>query len=71
MKRFPLFVNLDKLPVLVVGGGEIAERKINLIIKANAKVEVLARKFSPNVENLINKNNIKSLYLLINYIIND
>ncbi|NCV27954.1 MAG: uroporphyrinogen-III C-methyltransferase [Nitrosomonadales bacterium] len=61
MKRFPLFVNLDKLPVLVVGGGEIAERKINLIIKANAKVEVLARKFSPNVENLINKNKLKKI----------
>ena len=61
MKRFPLFVNLDKLIVLVVGGGEIAERKINLIIKANAKVEVLARKFSPNVENLINKNKLKKI----------
>ncbi|NCV38495.1 MAG: siroheme synthase, partial [Betaproteobacteria bacterium] len=61
MKRFPLFVNLDKLPVLVVGGGEIAERKINLIIKANAKVEVLARKFSPNVENLIIKNKLKKI----------
>jgi len=61
MKRFPLFVNLDKLPVLVVGGGEIAERKINLIIKANANVEVLSRKFTPNVENLIIKNNLKKV----------
>lgn len=61
MKRFPLFVNLDKLPVLVVGGGEIAERKINLIIKANANVEVLARKFSPNVEKLIIKNKLKKI----------
>jgi len=54
-------VNLDKLPVLVVGGGEIAERKINLIIKANANVEVLARKFSPNVENLISKKKLKKI----------
>ena len=61
MKRFPLFVNLDKLPVLVVGGGEIAERKINLIIKANANVEVLARKFSPNVEQLISKKKLKKI----------
>ena len=61
MKRFPLFVNLDKLPVLVVGGGEIAERKINLIIKANANVEVLARKFTSNVENLIIKNKLKKI----------
>ena len=61
MKRFPLFVNLDKLPVLVVGGGDIAERKINLIIKANANVEVLSRKFSSNVENLIIKNKLKKI----------
>ena len=61
MKRFPLFVNLDKLPVLVVGGGEIAERKINLIIKANANVEVLARNFSPNVEQLIRKKKLKKI----------
>jgi len=61
MKRFPLFVNLDKLPVLVVGGGDIAERKINLIIKANANVEVLARNFSHNVEQLIKKKKIKKI----------
>jgi uroporphyrin-III C-methyltransferase/precorrin-2 dehydrogenase/sirohydrochlorin ferrochelatase len=61
MKRFPLFVNLDKLPVLVVGGGDIAERKINLIIKANANVEVLARKFSPSVEQLICKKKLKKI----------
>ena len=61
MKRFPLFVNLDKLPVLVVGGGDIAERKINLMIKANANVEVLARKFSPNVEQLISKKKLKKI----------
>jgi uroporphyrin-III C-methyltransferase/precorrin-2 dehydrogenase/sirohydrochlorin ferrochelatase len=61
MKRFPLFVNLDKLPVLVVGGGDIAERKINLIIKANANVEVLARKFTPNVEQIISKKKLKKI----------
>jgi uroporphyrin-III C-methyltransferase/precorrin-2 dehydrogenase/sirohydrochlorin ferrochelatase len=61
MKRFPLFVNLDKLPVLIVGGGDVAERKINLIIKANANVEVLARKFTSNVENLIIKNKLKKV----------
>ena len=61
MKRFPLFVNLDKLPVLVVGGGDIAERKINLIIKANANVEVLARNFSHNVEQLISKKKLKKI----------
>jgi uroporphyrin-III C-methyltransferase/precorrin-2 dehydrogenase/sirohydrochlorin ferrochelatase len=58
MKRFPLFVNLNKNPVLVVGGGDIAERKIKLILKANAKVEILAKSFSANVNKLIDENKL-------------
>ena len=61
MKRFPLFVTLDQLPVLVVGGGEIAERKINLILKANANIHVLAKEFSQPVDDLIKMHKLKKI----------
>jgi uroporphyrin-III C-methyltransferase/precorrin-2 dehydrogenase/sirohydrochlorin ferrochelatase len=61
MKRFPLFLTLNKKPVLVVGGGEIAERKIKLILKADAKVEVIANEFSDDLNNLIKKNKLKRI----------
>jgi uroporphyrin-III C-methyltransferase / precorrin-2 dehydrogenase / sirohydrochlorin ferrochelatase len=61
MKRFPLFVTLDQLPVLVVGGGEIAERKIKLILKANANIHVLAKEFSEQVDALIKIHKLKKI----------
>ena len=31
MEHLPIFINLKQKPVLVVGGGDIALRKINLL----------------------------------------
>lgn len=42
MQLFPLFANLKNKAVLVVGGGEIAERKVRLVMAAGAQVTVLA-----------------------------
>ena len=39
---FPLFVDLLDQPVLVVGGGEVAARKIRLLLKAGAQPRVVA-----------------------------
>ena len=46
MNYFPIFADLNHRPVLVVGGGEVATRKINLLLKANADVRVVARKLN-------------------------
>ena len=42
MDYFPLFADLRHRPVLVVGGGAVAERKIRLLLKAQAAVTVIA-----------------------------
>jgi uroporphyrin-III C-methyltransferase/precorrin-2 dehydrogenase/sirohydrochlorin ferrochelatase len=42
MERLPLFIDLCGQPVLVVGGGTIAARKIRLLIDCGAKVTVLS-----------------------------
>lgn len=42
MTLFPLFANLKHRPVLVIGGGEIAERKVRLMLAAGAQVSVVA-----------------------------
>lgn len=53
MDYFPLFIKLQNQPCLVVGAGEIAARKIELLVKAGAKITVIARAFSTPVLELL------------------
>ncbi len=49
MDYFPIFVKLSGQNCLVVGGGEIAARKIDLLARAGAKITVIAKQVSPHV----------------------
>ncbi|OXR49122.1 uroporphyrinogen-III C-methyltransferase [Pusillimonas sp. T2] len=49
MKLFPLFARLDHRDVLVVGGGEVAERKIAALLKTRARVTVGAPALNPTI----------------------
>ena len=40
MRYFPLFLDIRDKPVLLVGGGEVAARKVSLLLDAGAKVTV-------------------------------
>jgi uroporphyrin-III C-methyltransferase / precorrin-2 dehydrogenase / sirohydrochlorin ferrochelatase len=42
MDYFPLFLKLTDQAVLVVGGGEVAARKVDLLLRAGAKVSIVA-----------------------------
>jgi uroporphyrin-III C-methyltransferase/precorrin-2 dehydrogenase/sirohydrochlorin ferrochelatase len=42
MRYFPIFVDLKDARVVVVGGGEEALRKIRLLLKTEAKIDVIA-----------------------------
>jgi uroporphyrin-III C-methyltransferase/precorrin-2 dehydrogenase/sirohydrochlorin ferrochelatase len=42
MRYFPLFADLSGQRVLVVGGGEVAERKVRLLLETDARVELVA-----------------------------
>ncbi len=50
MRYFPIFMDLDGQAVLLVGGGQVAERKIRLLLQAGASVHVVAPRLSENVE---------------------
>ena len=55
MKYFPFFLQLNKLPCLVVGGGSVAERKLDLLIKANADITVISVEFTDYILELSKK----------------
>ena len=46
MQYLPIFMDVKNKPVLVVGGGEVASRKVDLLLSAQAKVTVVAPQFS-------------------------
>ena len=52
MDHLPIFINIRKKPCIVIGGGDIALRKINLLLKANAKVDCLSPLFCKGIKNL-------------------
>ncbi|MFX5374029.1 NAD(P)-dependent oxidoreductase, partial [Acinetobacter baumannii] len=47
MHTLPLGFRLDGEPCLVVGGGEIASRKVALLLRAGARVTVVAPEVLP------------------------
>ena len=53
MRYFPLFMDLNNKPVLVVGGGEVACRKIDALLRAGAYVTVVSPKVAPYLESLV------------------
>jgi uroporphyrin-III C-methyltransferase/precorrin-2 dehydrogenase/sirohydrochlorin ferrochelatase len=59
MNYFPIFLRLEGQPVLVVGGGTIAARKIELLRKANALVTVVAPELNDTLAALVAQDAIK------------
>ena len=51
MEYFPIFLDLKNRPALVVGGGELALRKLRLLQKAGARVTVVAPRIAAEIEN--------------------
>jgi uroporphyrin-III C-methyltransferase/precorrin-2 dehydrogenase/sirohydrochlorin ferrochelatase len=54
MDYFPISLKLKNVPCLVVGAGSCAARKIELLLRAGAKITVVAREISPTVAAISN-----------------
>lgn len=52
MQYLPIFVDLTDKKVLVIGGGHIAQRKIELLRQAKAQVQVVAQQLTPTLQSL-------------------
>ena len=61
MRFLPIFLNIDKKTCLVVGGGDVATRKLRQLLTANAKVSLVAKEISDEISVLINKGSISRL----------
>jgi len=50
MQYLPIFMDVNNKNVLVVGGGEVASRKVDLLLSADAKVTVLSPRLNDTLQ---------------------
>ncbi|NLN60716.1 MAG: bifunctional precorrin-2 dehydrogenase/sirohydrochlorin ferrochelatase [Deltaproteobacteria bacterium] len=58
MKYYPVFLDISDRQCAVVGGGEVAFRKVRRLLQCGARVKVISAKLSPEMEALKNRNEI-------------
>ncbi|MEG2016938.1 MAG: precorrin-6A reductase [Clostridium sp.] len=58
-KFFPLFIDIKDKNILVVGGGTIATRRVNTLIKVGARIKVVAPQVSEELRELEARNLIE------------
>ncbi len=61
MKGYPLFLNLEGERCLVFGGGNVARRKIEALLKRGARITCVSQEFSNPLRNLAKKNRSRLL----------
>ena len=61
MPYYPVFVDLDSQKVLVVGGGEVAERKIKTLLIYGCRISVISPLLTPFLKELAVKRTIHHL----------
>ncbi len=61
MKFLPLFMNVQGQPCLVVGGGQVASRKVFMLQRAGAEVTVVAPELCPELQQRAEKGEIRHL----------
>lgn len=59
MDFLPIFLDIREKTALVVGGGDVAARKVALLLQANAKVRVISPDLCPNLKSLLDEGAIE------------
>ncbi|MDK2971551.1 MAG: precorrin-2 dehydrogenase [Candidatus Sumerlaeota bacterium] len=58
-KYYPVMMNIEGAPALVVGGGAIASRKAEGLLEYGARVTIVAREASPDVRRLYDEERVQ------------
>ncbi len=61
MKYYPVFLNLNAKKAIVIGGGEVAERKVRTLLKAGAIVKIISPGITKPLERLKKRGTITHL----------
>jgi uroporphyrin-III C-methyltransferase/precorrin-2 dehydrogenase/sirohydrochlorin ferrochelatase len=59
MQALPIFLNIKNRPCVVIGGGEVATRKVTMLLKADAAVTVYSPEICQELQALVSAEKIK------------
>ncbi|MGF1841171.1 NAD(P)-dependent oxidoreductase [Vibrio atlanticus] len=59
MRYFPMFLDVENKPILVVGGGEVACRKVDSLLRAGANVTLVSPKVAPYLKDLADEDKLR------------
>ena len=65
MNYYPLMLNIDGMPVTVIGGGDVAYRKIKDLLEKGAVVKVIAPEICAPIKELLSVHYQKKLQILV------
>lgn len=59
MAYFPLFIDISKKNVLVVGGGKVGTRKVKNLLPFTKNITIVSPRITKELEELVRENNLK------------
>ena len=71
MKLYPIMVNMENKPAVIIGGGEVAARKVSDLLEAGAFVKVVSPDFNDEIQNAQKRYTDKLVLLKRKYEKND
>jgi len=54
MKYFPIYLDAKHINAMIIGGGEVAARKIDLLLKSTTNITIMSETLNGSVERLVN-----------------
>lgn len=58
MKYFPIYLDAKHINAVIIGGGEVAARKIDLLLKSTTNITVMSETLNTSVERLVNQHQL-------------
>ncbi len=54
MKYFPIYLDARQINAMIIGGGEVAARKVELLLKSTTNITIMSESLNSSVERLVN-----------------
>jgi len=61
MSYYPVFLQLEDKIALVVGGGKVAQRKVETLLDAGASINIVSKVLTDKLKQLIEINKVRLL----------